>query len=70
MGKDFGRFLGRRAVQCIYIFGRRRSGPGRRIPMNILFAGPWDLVGKTTAEHFLREGHDVCWLTEEPKRKK
>ena len=36
--------------------------------MNILFAGPWDLVGKTTAEHFLREGHDVCWLTEEPKR--
>lgn len=36
--------------------------------MNVLFAGPWDLAGKATAEYFLREGHDVCWLTREGKR--
>lgn len=36
--------------------------------MNVLFAGPWDLAGKATAEYFLREGHDVCWLTRENKR--
>lgn len=36
--------------------------------MNVLFAGPWDLAGKTTAEYFLREGHEVCWLTQESKR--
>lgn len=36
--------------------------------MNVLFAGPWDLAGKATAEYFLREGHDVCWLTQDNKR--
>lgn len=36
--------------------------------MNVLFAGPWDLAGKATAEYFLREGHDVCWLTRDPQR--
>lgn len=36
--------------------------------MNVLFAGPWDLAGKATAEYFLREGHDVCWLTKDGKR--
>lgn len=36
--------------------------------MNVLFAGPWDLVGKATAEYFLQEGNDVCWLTQESKR--
>lgn len=36
--------------------------------MNILLAGPWDLAGKAIAEHFLREGHDVCWLTQERER--
>lgn len=36
--------------------------------MNILLAGPWDLAGKATAEYFLREGHDVCWLTRERRR--
>lgn len=36
--------------------------------MNILFAGPWDLAGKATAEYFWREGHEVCWLTPEEKR--
>lgn len=36
--------------------------------MNVLFAGPWDLVGKATAEYFLQEGHDVCWLTQEGNR--
>lgn len=37
--------------------------------MNVLLAGPWDLAGKATAEYFLREGHDVCWLTRESKRR-
>lgn len=36
--------------------------------MNILFAGPWDLAGKYTAERFLQEGHSVCWLTRERAR--
>lgn len=36
--------------------------------MRILFAGPWDLAGKAAAEYFLREGHEVCWLTAEPRR--
>lgn len=36
--------------------------------MNVLLAGPWDLAGKATAEYFLREGHDICWLTRESKR--
>lgn len=36
--------------------------------MNVLFAGPWDLAGKATAEYFLREGHEVCWLTQERNR--
>lgn len=36
--------------------------------MNVLLTGPWDLAGKATAEYFLREGHDVCWLTRESKR--
>lgn len=36
--------------------------------MNVLFAGPWDLAGKVTAEFFWREGHEICWLTSEGKR--
>lgn len=36
--------------------------------MNVLFAGPWDLAGKATAEYFWREGHEICWLTSEEKR--
>lgn len=36
--------------------------------MNVLLVGPWDLAGKATAEYFLREGHEVCWLTREPRR--
>lgn len=36
--------------------------------MSVLFAGPWDLAGKATAEYFLREGQEVCWLTGEETR--
>lgn len=37
--------------------------------MKVLFAGPWDLAGKATAEYFWREGHEVCWLTAEENRR-
>lgn len=33
--------------------------------MNVLFIGNWDPVGNGLANRLLREGHTVCWMTEE-----
>lgn len=36
--------------------------------MNVLFIGNWDLAGSGFANRLLREGHSVCWMTEDPQR--
>ena len=33
--------------------------------MNILFVGKWDPAGACLSDRFLKEGHDVCWMTGE-----
>lgn len=36
--------------------------------MRILFVGDYDSAGRYTATRLYREGHRVCWLTEEPQK--
>ena len=33
--------------------------------MNVLFVGKWDIAGAYIADRFLREGNEVCWMTDE-----
>lgn len=36
--------------------------------MNILFVGEWDIAGAYISDRLIREGHEVCWMTEEESR--
>ena len=33
--------------------------------MNVLFIGKWDIAGAYISDRLFREGHEVCWMTEE-----
>ena len=36
--------------------------------MNVLFIGKWDIAGAYISNRLFREGHEVCWMTEEKEK--